>query len=189
MITKKLIQTNSNEEIILGNAGRLDTQKAQKYLIDIAKMLKVRNRKFKIKIAGEGKLRDELMQYSKEQGVEDVVIFSGFVKNIRSFMESIDIFLLTSQWEGFGYVIVEAMASKKPVIAFDLSSNPEIISNEKTGFLVENKKIDTFVEKIEILADDKKLQQQFGNAGRKKVEELFEINTTMKNIIKLIKNY
>ena len=52
-------------------------------------------------------------------------------------MDSIDIFLLTSRWEGFGFVLAEAMAAAKPIVAFDISSNPELVSHGVNGYLAE----------------------------------------------------
>ena len=145
-----VVYQRQENEILLGNAGRLVTQKGQKFLIEIAQKLKTRNIKFKLLIAGEGKLLNELKQYAKDKGVSKEILFLGFVENIRRFMKTIDIFLLTSLWEGFGYVIVEAMAAAKPVIAFDVSSNPEIIGDGETGYLVKNN-IKEFADKIELL--------------------------------------
>ena len=89
-------------------------------------------------IAGEGKLKESLLQKSVEEGVAEQLRFLGFVDNMPQFLHSIDIFLLPSHWEGFGYVIAEAMYCEKPVVAFNVSSNPEIVSNNETGFLVEH---------------------------------------------------
>ena len=182
----EIVYQRKNGEIILGNAGRLVKQKGQGYLIEIAKKLKEKQINFKLLIAGEGKLKNELEQYAKELGVEKEVIFLGFIENIKGFMETIDLFLHTSLWEGFGYVIVEAMASKKPVIAFNVSSNPEIIENNKTGFLIKDKDLDEFVEKIEFLAGDTELRNKFGKNAREKVEAVFNIERSLQNVEKII---
>lgn len=126
-------------EIILGNAGRLSHEKGQADLIEVAGHLKKKNIPFKLLIAGEGKLKNELKRYAKVLDVEKEVIFLGFVENVNRFMQAIDIFLMTSFYEGFGYVIVEAMANRKPVVAFDVRSNSEIIEDGKTGFLIKER--------------------------------------------------
>lgn len=194
----EIVYIKENNEIILGNAGRLVKQKGQRYLIEIAKKLsakggsasggKEKQINFKLLIAGEGKLKNELEQYAKELGVEKEVVFLGFIENIKGFMETIDIFLHTSLWEGFGYVIVEAMASKKSVIAFNVSSNPEIIENNKTGFLIRDKDLDEFVEKIELLAGNIELRNKFGKNAREKVEAVFNIERSLQNVEKIIGN-
>ena len=166
-------------EIVLGNAGRLVPQKGQTHLIDIAKNLKDRNIRFKLLIAGEGRLLNELQEKAKTQGVLDNIVFLGFVENIQRFMKTIDIFLLTSLWEGFGYVIVEAMAAGKPVIAFNVSSNPELIDSGETGYLIEKNEIRDFQKKIESLAKNRSLCEKMGKAGQEKAKNQFDIHTTI----------
>jgi glycosyltransferase involved in cell wall biosynthesis len=118
--------------------------------------------------------------------IEKEVKFLGFVKNIKSFNQSIDIFLLTSLWEGFGYVIVEAMAEEKPVIAFDIRSSAEIIDQGKTGFLVEKGNVEDLAEKVNILAKNEKLRKTFGKNGRRKVEKVFTLNQALKKVEELL---
>jgi glycosyltransferase involved in cell wall biosynthesis len=176
------------DEIIIGNAGRLVLQKGQKYLIEMASMLIKKNIDFKILIAGEGPLEISLKQMAAKAGVEDRIIFLGFINNIKAFMENIDIFVLPSIWEGFGYVLVEAMACKKPVVAFNISSNAEIIINNETGFLIDDQDIITFSGKVERLINDPALCVTYGKAGRRRVEEIFEIERTRKNVEVLLNN-
>jgi glycosyltransferase involved in cell wall biosynthesis len=139
-------------------------------------------------IVGKGKLLEELMAFAKKLDVENEVIFLGFIENIKSFYESIDIFLLSSIWEGFGYVIAEAMAAKKAVVAYDISSNPELIINNKTGFLVEKNKIETFVEKIEWFISNPAQIKLFGERGRNRVEDLFTIEKAYNNLLTFLRN-
>jgi glycosyltransferase involved in cell wall biosynthesis len=174
---KKLYKKNDNE-IILGNMGRLVYQKGQRYLIDIASELKMNNLQFKILIGGDGPLKQELVSYAEKHEVADSIVFLGFIDNVAEFMNSIDIFLLTSLWEGFGYVIVEAMICKKPVIAFNCSSNPELIEDSRTGFLVEFGNIKSFGEKLKILINDKDLRYDFGERGYLKARKHFSVENT-----------
>ncbi len=173
--TEKRLYNRDSNEIILGNMGRLVYQKGQKYLIEIAAELKKSNPEFKILIGGDGPLRKELSSYAEKLNVTDKVIFLGFIENAVEFMNSIDIFLLTSLWEGFGYVIAEAMICKKPVVAFNCSSNPELIQENKTGFLVEPGNIKEFTEKLEILIKDRALRSAFGEQGYLKATKQFAV--------------
>jgi len=172
-----------HNEIIIGNAGRLTKQKGQHHFIEIAKYLLYKNINFKIIIAGDGELKNELSQKIKENNLSKNFILAGFVQNMTAFMNAIDIFALTSEWEGFGYVIVEAMACNKPVVAFDVSSNPEIISKNKTGFLVKDFNNKEFANKIEELVNNKKLLSEIGQNGRKSVEKRFELHNIIDEII------
>lgn len=178
----KLLYQRTDGEIILGNAGRLTEEKGHIYLLELARILKEKKIKFKMLIAGTGKLRYRLYKIVRSYKIEKEVKFLGFVKNIKSFNQSIDIFLLTSLWEGFGYVIVEAMAEEKPVIAFDIRSSSEIIDQGHTGFLVEKGNVEDLAEKVDILAKNEKLRITMGKNGRRKVEKVFTLNKALKKV-------
>jgi glycosyltransferase involved in cell wall biosynthesis len=174
------------DEVIIGNAGRLVFQKGQHYLVDMALMLKKKAVNFKILIAGEGPLEESLREMAVNAGVADHMVFLGFVGNIKAFMENIDIFVLTSVWEGFGYVLVEAMACQKPVVAFNISSNPEIVAADETGYLIDNFDMHAMTEKIETLIQQRNLAEKFGQAGRKRVEAVFDLRKTQQQVERLL---
>jgi glycosyltransferase involved in cell wall biosynthesis len=187
-LSSKSLHIRKGKEIIIGNAGRLVKQKGQKYLIEIAAMLKSRGVDFKVLIAGEGKMEDELKNLVKKLELENHIKFIGFVDDMKSFMQSLDIFVLTSIWEGFGYVLVEAMACSKPVVAFNISSNPEIIIHGKTGFLVDPFNLDSFTDNIARLTNSTRLRQELGENGRQRVEEVFTIDRTLEKLELMIKS-
>jgi glycosyltransferase involved in cell wall biosynthesis len=178
-----------NNEIIIGNVGRLVKQKGQKYLIDLAIRLQKKTSNFKILIAGEGKMETELANLVSKNKLEEHFKFVGFVNDMKGFMKSIDIFVLTSIWEGFGYVLVEAMASKVPIVAFEISSNPEIVEDKLTGYLVPSFDMEAMTEKVAQLMDDEQLRLTIGREGRKRVEKYFAFEITQKNFEKLLSEY
>ena len=175
-------------EVIIGNAGRLSEEKGQIYLLQLARIFKEKGYKFKILIAGTGKLKSRLIKSAKQLQVEDVVQFLGFVENIRRFNQTIDIFVLTSLYEGFGYVLVEAMAESKPVVAFDIRSSAEIVRNNISGFLVESLNVNALAEKVEELMKNKGLRIKMGESGRKIVEEVFTFDQTLSQVENLIQS-
>ncbi|MCU0638569.1 MAG: glycosyltransferase [Candidatus Krumholzibacteria bacterium] len=162
-------------EIVIGNAGRLVKQKGQRYLLDLAEILSRRGLTFTILIAGEGPLKKSLAKEASRRGLGGRVIFTGFVPDMRRFMKSIDIFVLPSLWEGFGYVLVEAMASGKPVVAFNHSSNPEIIADGVTGSLAGGFDVESMADKVMELSHDRALRERHGGNGRRRAESLFSI--------------
>lgn len=176
-------------EVVIGNAGRLSVEKGQLYLINLAKELKKMGIPFTILIAGTGNLEKNLINYAVTQGVSEEVRFLGFVENIRSVTSSIDLFVLTSLWEGFGFVLVEAMADSKPVIAFDIGSSDEIIENGKTGYIVEKANIGAMAEKIRMLAENPDLCKEMGRNGRRRVEEKFEISRCIEQVEEMIDSF
>ena len=161
--------------IVLGNAGRLTTQKGQQYLLEVARILKERNLDYTLFIACTGKLKEELNNKIKAYNLEDQVILLDFVEEMERFICSIDIFLFSSVWEGFGYVLAEAMIKSKPVVAFNITSNPEIINEGVTGLLVDYPDVKQFAEKVELLIRDEVLRKQIGENGKKSVYDRFVI--------------
>lgn len=161
------------ETLLIGNAGRLTKQKGHKYLIEVAEELKNRQLSFKIVIAGTGELKEQLQESIDRKKLKDHVYLLGFIENMDAFMNSIDIFALSSLWEGFGFAITEAMIKEKPVVAFNLSSNPEIIENNQTGFLIDYPNIEDFADKIEELIKNPTLRKELGEKGKERVVHYF----------------
>jgi glycosyltransferase involved in cell wall biosynthesis len=165
-------------EILIGNAGRLTPQKGQRLLIDMAVLLKKQPIPFRILIAGIGEIENELKAYAEEQGVSDVVQFLGFVGDMKSFHASLDIFALSSLWEGFCYVQVEAMTLKRPVVAWNVSSIPEVAKDGETGYLCEPENVQCFADRLLALMSDKALRERLGENGRQRVIDNFEMQKT-----------
>jgi glycosyltransferase involved in cell wall biosynthesis len=177
---------SDEQEIILGSAGRLSEEKGHFYLLEMLSVLKDDRLKFKLLIAGEGRLLHSLQRKARKLEIEDRVVFLGFVEQMPAFFNSIDIFLLTSLYEGFGYVIAEAMASRKPVVAFDIKSSAEIVEHGVTGYLTSRRNIQELAQRVRDLANDITLRQKMGNAGRQRAEELFSFEKNQTEILDLI---
>ena len=176
------------KEVIIGHAGRLNRQKGQHHLISMASMLKKKGVDFKLLIAGKGPLEGTLKEEAKAAGLNHEVIFLGFTNNIKDLMLASDIFVLPSLWEGFGYVLTEAMACSKPVVAFNISSNPEIVADGETGFLVDPFNLEKMTEKVMLLASDPTLSQKMGASGRQRVEQHFTLNHATQQIEALLQS-
>ncbi|MCO6500961.1 MAG: glycosyltransferase [Vicingus serpentipes] len=171
-----------NERIVIGNAGRLVEQKGQHYLIEIAKGLNEKGVDFEILIAGDGPLHDSLKQEIARNNLADQIKLLGFISDMTPFMNQVDIFVSTALWEGFGFVLAEAMAARKPVLGFDLSSNPELIKDGENGFLIPPKSIAVFVEKLILLMNDEKLRKQMGENAFLFAKENFEKQQQFKKL-------
>ncbi|MDH5474105.1 MAG: glycosyltransferase family 4 protein [Cyclobacteriaceae bacterium] len=180
------LYAKKGDELVLGNAGRLTEQKGQIYLLQIARILKEKNINAKILIAGIGELEDSLKKQAIEMKVDDVVDFIGFVDDMKRFMQSIDIFVFPSLWEGFGYVLTEAMACKKPIIGFNITSNPELVEDGKNGYLVPVHDVNLLTEKIVELHNDKEKQMKMGKSGYDKLIHSFSLEKSVQKIESLI---
>ena len=176
------IKRNNPKEIILGNAGRLSKEKGQTLLLHLADLIKSKNIPFKLYIAGTGALNKKLNEEISKRGLEKEVVLLGFVEDINAFMNSIDLFLLSSLYEGFGYVITEAMVHSKPVVAFNIASMPEIIVHDKTGFLVNSYNVNEFAEYTVQLINNPDLRKKMGENGLVRVKEKFDLKDSISRL-------
>jgi len=108
------------------------------------------------------------------------------VEDMPSFFRAIDIFLLPSRYEGFANVIGEAMASRLPVVAFDVKSASEIIKHGETGYITGPNRVDEMTIRVQELARDKGLRENMGERARARVEEQFTFDKNHKAFIQLI---
>lgn len=180
------LSLRANGEVILGNIGRLVEQKGQKYLIELAYNLKQHHIPFRILIAGSGKLKETLKNYAHRLDVEKEVVFMDFIDDIQAFIHEIDIFVFPSLHEGSSHTLLEVMAARKPVVAFNISSIPEIIEHNKNGLLVETGNSNELFNQVHRLIRRKDLQSTFGHWGRKKVKEQFNSNQGIDKLIGLL---
>lgn len=118
---------------VIGNAGRLNRQKGQHLLLHLLHRLTQRGLDAAVVIAGSGEREEELKKLADALGLGDRALFPGFMEDLAPFWQSIDLFALTSLWEGFGNVVIEAMLARKPVFAFAVSNIPELVQEGPEG--------------------------------------------------------
>ncbi|MDR3177077.1 MAG: glycosyltransferase [Desulfovibrio sp.] len=118
---------------VIGNAGRLHRQKGQHLLLYLGRRLLDAGLDCRILVAGAGERETELKNLAADLGLGDKALFCGFLPDLAPFWRSIDLFALTSLWEGFGNVLLEAMLARKPVFAFAVSNLPELVRDGPEG--------------------------------------------------------
>ena len=112
---------------VFGNAGRLTGQKGQHMLLHLCRKLLDAGLDCTVVIAGTGEREAELKSLAAELGLGERAVFPGFMEDLAPFWRGIDLFVLSSLWEGFGTVLIEAMLAQKPVFAFAVSNIPELV--------------------------------------------------------------
>lgn len=168
--------------VLIGTLGRLAPEKGHTLLIRVAKILKNRGLRFHVLIAGAGELDDQLVRARRDEGVDDCVTLVGFQEEVAGYLSALDVFVLPSLWEGFGYAMVEASYHGKPVVAFDTGSNPEVVVDGVTGFLVPPGRVDLMADRISQLAADPELARRMGAAGRAYVMERFGLERSLERV-------
>ncbi len=175
--TKKL-----KNAIIIGSIARLVPQKSIHNLINSLSLIKDIN--VKLIIVGRGPLKNTLLNQANKLNVNSKIIWIDFIDNISNFYKKIDIFVLTSRFEGLGLVFLEAMLSKKPVICSNSSAMKEIVKNNYNGFRVQPNDPNKLSNAI-IKFKKKGIRNKFGLRGYKFVKSNFSIMKMYKETQKI----
>jgi glycosyltransferase involved in cell wall biosynthesis len=170
----------ATETKLIGIVSALEKEKNIEEFILIANKISDKRNDIKFIIVGDGSLYDAF----KTQHTKHNIIFTGFRNDIPRILSSLDVFLFTSRNEGFGQVILEAMAAKVPVVSSNFPAVKEMIENGKNGFIYND--IDDAVIKMESLLQNDDLRktttenafgfvQQFDiSLMNKKVEQIYQ---------------
>jgi len=152
-------------------AGRLESEKGIKYLIEAAKMIP---NDFELLICGSGGLRHLILDIAKRN---DKITYLGYLPReelIRLF-SSVSVFVCPSIWsDPAPRAPIEAMASGVPVVSTNVGGIPEWVPDGKAGFLVPPRNSKALAEAIIMLLENEKLRRRMGSYGRKYVEENFD---------------
>ncbi|WP_250277922.1 glycosyltransferase family 4 protein [[Clostridium] colinum] len=174
--------------IYVGIAARLQQVKGLKDFLEATKILLKDNKNIMFLIAGSGSLEDNIKAYIKDNNLQNNVKMLGFVNNIDSFYNSIDINVLTSYSESFPYALLEGARLKKATIATCVGGIPEMIQDNKTGLLIEPHNSKDIAKKINILLKDKNLMSSFGESFYKYAYDHFSDEKMAKTHIDIYKN-
>ncbi len=146
----------------VGLIGRHDFVKGHDVFVKAAKQVCDKCDNVKFVIAGEGEGRQELVNLCDSLGISEKVVFAGFVKDIYSFINFIDINTLTSRCESFPYVLMEGARMKKPTVSSRVGGIPDLITDGECGLLFEKENHTELAEKLVSLIEDKDLARSYG---------------------------
>jgi glycosyltransferase involved in cell wall biosynthesis len=173
------------DDYLVGIVAHLADHKGHQYLIQATKILKQQAPKIKTIIVGEGPLSMELDRQAKELDVEDIIFFLGFRKDIPKILSSLDLFVLSSHLEGMGSSILDAMASRLPVVATKVGGIPEVVINGETGLLVPPRNPSALARAILMLYSDKTLASRLGQKGYELVHRKFSAEAMADKVVRL----
>jgi glycosyltransferase involved in cell wall biosynthesis len=148
-----------NPEIALATIGRLAPQKNMSLLIDFAKRIQMDKVCFQLQIAGEGPDRFELEKKVRELNLSQKVEFLGKLSDIAKFLMDKDFFIFTSNYEGLGLALLEAMDAGLPIIAPRNSAIPEVIGENHPGLFISGN-LDSLYDTFMLLLKNSSIQQE-----------------------------
>ncbi len=179
-ITKTEPKLNRNHKT-LGIVARLTDQKGHIYLIKAAPEIVKKFPSVKFVLVGDGPLRDSLKAEIAKLGLSCNFEFLGFRNDVNELLNSFDIFVLPSLFEGLPNVLLEAMACAKPIVATSVAGVPEVVVDGFTGLLVPPKNPEALAKRISALLENEELMVKMGKEARKRVENNFSLTTQVDN--------
>lgn len=174
-ITTPQISTCENNKII--SVGRLSEEKGFDMLIDAWKIVSKKCPDWELNIYGEGELKGCLEKQIKDNVLGNSLHLCGPTKNVMEKYAESSIYVMSSRFEGFGLVLVEAMSCGVPCISFDCPHGPaEIIENGENGILVENGNIEALANSIEYLIVNENKRIEMGKRTLEMVQKYSQDN-------------
>jgi glycosyltransferase involved in cell wall biosynthesis len=171
------------DDYLVGIVAQLEDHKGHRYLLDAARILKSQVPRMKFIIVGAGSLRLDLDRQAHDLHIDDIVYFLGFREDVPRLLASLDLFVLSSHMEGLGSSLMDAMASRLPVVATTAGGIPEVVIDHETGLLVPPRDPAALAQAILKVCLDKALATRLARRGYEVVHEKFSAESMARRII------
>lgn len=190
------IETQAREHLASGTDARIPTvitvgrhaeQKRHDVLLRAFALVR-RELDARLILVGRGPLRPALEQLARTLGIDDAVVFTGWQRNPFAWMSRADVFVLSSSFEGFGNVLVEAMACGLPVISTDCRSGPREILRDGAGMLVPVDDVTAMADAMLRVLSNAELRSTLSRAARRRAAD-FDIGAIGPGYLELLRSF
>lgn len=165
--------------LLVGAAGNVRPAKSYEVLLQAASLLRQRGIQPRVVIAGENgpsPLVDRLMVLRTSLGLEESVTFVGYVDDVATYLNGLDVFVLSSRTEGFSISTVQALAAGLPVVATDCGGPAEIIEDGVSGILVRPESAESLADGLERVLVDAVARERLATAARQRTLREFSLD-------------
>lgn len=173
----------NRDNIVFTTVANLRAEKGIQFLIEAIPTVLQKHPNARFLLVGSDWMGGVLQDRCKRLGIEHVVTFAGFRRDIRDIYEASDVAVLPSLDEGLPICLIEAMSMELPIIATAVSGVPELVVDGTTGFLVPSGDSEKLAEAIINVLENTKLRKQMGQAARDRVCKVFTIERMIKNLL------
>ena len=169
---------------VVGKIARLFPLKGHDELMDAAPEIVRRVPNVRFFLIGDGILHEHLQARAKEYGILDNFVFAGLIdrERIPEMISAMDVVVHTSLREGLARVLPQSLAMGKPCVSFDIDGAPEVVIDDRTGYLVKPFDSAGLADSIAKILEDDELRASMGAAGRKLVDPPFRAETMVQQI-------
>jgi glycosyltransferase involved in cell wall biosynthesis len=169
-----------DNEIVIGTIACFKPQKALEDFVQLAFLTNQVFPQARFLMIGDGVLRKKIEQLIAKFNLGSRFILTGWRKDIPRVLSAMDVFVLTSLWEGLPIAVLEAMVSQVPVVATHTGGISEIIADGETGFLVSCHDMPSMLEKTHIFLQDASLKERITRNAKQGINERFDTETMVK---------
>lgn len=164
------------DQVLVGVTSTMIEQKGLFEFLEVASRFRDMAARVRFVVVGEGRLRARLDQRRRELGLEQSVIFAGWVPHANEVaLPAFDVFFQPSLWEAMSIALLEAMASAKAVVATAVGEAPRIVADGVDGLLVQPRDVDGMEAALRSVIEDPALRRRLGEAAREKVASQFTV--------------
>lgn len=177
------------ERAIVAQVSWMIPEKGITDFLETARLAIAQNRNVQFVLVGDGAYREQYMKDAGAMGLGDHITWTGMVRDPfgEGVFDAADVVCQFSRWEEvFGWMIAEAMAHGKPVVATRVGGIPELITDTESGYLLDRGDHQSMSERVLKLLDDAELRARMGQAGRETVSAKFDLR---KNVAQLVGLY
>ena len=181
-------------ELVVGMLSCFKPQKSPQDFIKLAFLINQNLSDIKFILVGDGLLRKRIERLIAQLGLRQKVILTGWRRDIPSILQAMDVFVLTSLWEGLPISVLEAICASVPVVATNTGGISEVISEGKTGFLIspaDTKNpgdMRTMAEKVISLLKDVELRQKIAKHAKESLSPNFNLENMVNNTDNFYRN-
>jgi glycosyltransferase involved in cell wall biosynthesis len=156
----------ADEAIVVGTIGRLSAQKGHAFLLDAAARVLRRHPQARLLIVGDGDLAPALREKARALEIADRTVFAGHRTDVPELLGALDVFCISSLYEGTPLALFEAMAAGKPIVSTAVDGCREILTEGETGLLVPASDVPALADALECVIADAPLREALGSRAR-----------------------
>ena len=153
-------------DLVVGTVGNFTRKKNQQMMLHATALLAERIPRVRLVLIGTGPLEENLRRLAVRLGIDDRTVFTGSRQDVLALLPALDVFCLSSQFEGLSIALVEAMATGVACVATAVGGIPEVIEDGESGLLVAAGATAELVDTLERVLRDDTLRARLGEAGR-----------------------
>ena len=174
-----------DKTFVIGCVARFDVDKGHEYLIPAFRLFHNSHPAAKLILVGDGPEKEKMEKLVAESGLAEQVVFTGLRQDVPDLLQMFNLFVSASLKEGMPYTLIEAMASGVPVVATNVIGNKDVVTDGKTGLLVEPRSSEALREGMERLYQHRELMQAIRENGPEEVKRNYSVDTSERELFRL----